>query len=550
MSLKPQAICPVPQETVRVARAAYPKGNLYIQMREVLGSIYTDEDFADLFPKEGQPAQAPWRLALVTVLQFLENLSDRQAANAVRGRIDWKYLLGLDLTDPGFDASVLSEFRSRLIENHAEGLLLEKMLTVFQQKGWLKARGRQRTDSTHVLAKIRALNRVLCVWETMRAALDSLAIVAPEWLRANSQPEWVERYGPRSEDSRSPLGEAQREAFAEDIGRQGRELLDALFDPTAPEWLRQVPAVELLRQVWVQNYQRIDDIVRWRSSENIPPPSRYIGSPYDQEAHYSKKRSTTWVGYKVHLTESCEAHLPLLITHVETTSAPVSDDAMTASIHAELERKELLPAEHIVDTGYVDAKLLVESQRDYQIDLVGPTRRNHQWQAREPAGFDADHFLIDWQHQQATCPEGRTSSSWTPAIDNRTNQVIKIKFSTTDCQMCPSRSLCTHSSRHTRRTVTIRPQEQYLALKQRRERETTKEFTHTYAKRAGIEGTISHGVRVMGLRRSRYIGLARTHLQHLATAAALNVVRSNAWFNGLPRAQTRRSTFARLYDAA
>ena len=550
MSLKPPAICPVPQETVRVARAAYPKGNLYIQMREVLGSIYTDEDFADLFPKEGQPAQAPWRLAVVTVLQFLENLSDRQAAEAVRGRIDWKYLLGLDLTDPGFDASVLSEFRSRLIENHAEGLLLEKMLSVFQQKGWLKARGRQRTDSTHVLAKIRALNRVLCVWETMRAALDSLAIGAPEWLRAHSHPEWVERYGPRSEDSRSPLGEAQREAFAEEIGRQGRELLDALFDPTAPEWLRQVPAVELLRQVWVQNYQRIDDVVRWRSSENIPPPSRYIGSPYDQEAHYSKKRSTTWVGYKVHLTESCEAHLPLLITHVETTSAPVSDDAMTASIHAELERKELLPAEHIVDTGYVDAQLLVESQRDYHIDLVGPTRRNHQWQAREPAGFDADHFLIDWQQQQATCPEGHTSSSWTPAIDNRTNEVIKIKFSTTDCQGCPSRSLCTHSIRHTRRTVTIRPQEQYLALKQRRERETTKEFAHTYAKRAGIEGTISHGVRVMGLRRSRYIGLERTHLQHLATAAALNVVRSIAWFNGLPRAQTRRSAFARLYDAA
>jgi transposase len=264
-----------------------------MQMRDVLGSIYTDKDFADLFPKEGQPAEAPWRLALVTVMQFVENLSDRQAADAVRGRIDWKYLLGLELTDPGFDASVLSEFRARLIDKHAEELLLEKMLTLFGQKGWLKARGRQRTDSTHVLAKIRALNRVLCVWETMRAALNSLAVVAPEWLRAHSQPEWVERYGPRSEDSRSPVGEAERQAFAEEIGEQGRELLDALFDPTVPQWLRQVPAVELLRQVWVQNYQRIDDRVRWRSSEHIPPPSRYIGSPYDEEAHYSKKRSTS-----------------------------------------------------------------------------------------------------------------------------------------------------------------------------------------------------------------------------------------------------------------
>ncbi|SRR5258708_5349886 len=289
MSLKPQAIYPVPAETARVARAAYPKGNVYLQMRDVLGSIYTDEDFQDLFPKDGQPAEAPWRLALVTVMQFVENLSDQQAADAVRGRLDWKYLLGLELTDSGFDASVLSEFRARLIDQRAEERLLEKMLTLFQQRGWLKARGRQRTDSTHVLAKIRALNRVLCVWETMRAALNSLAVVAPDWLRIHSQSEWVERYGPRSEDSRSPLGEAERLAFAEEIGQQGRELLDALFDPTAPQWLRSVPAVEMLRLVWVQNYQRVDDVVRWRSSENIPPPSRYISSPYDEEAHYEPR---------------------------------------------------------------------------------------------------------------------------------------------------------------------------------------------------------------------------------------------------------------------
>jgi transposase len=549
MSLKAHTICPVPGETARIARAAYPRGNMYMQMRDVLGSIYTDEDFAELFPKEGQPAEAPWRLALVTVMQFVENLSDRQAADAVRGRIDWKYLLSLELTDEGFDASVLSEFRARLIDQHAEELLLEKMLTLFGQKGWLKARGRQRTDSTHVLAKIRALNRVLCVWETMRAALNSLAVAAPEWLRAHSRSEWVERYGPRSEDSRSPLGEAERLAFAEEIGQQGRELLDALFDPAAPQWLRLVPAVEILRQVWVQNYQRVDEVVRWRSSEDIPPPSRYIGSPYDEEAHYSKKRSLTWVGYKVHLTESCEAHLPLIVTHVETTSAPVSDDAMTATIHAQLDRKELLPAEHLVDTGYVDAKLLVESQRDYQIDLVGPTRKNYRWQATQKTGFDVSHFPINWEQQQATCPEGHTSISWTPAIDNRKNEVIKIKFSTTDCQVCPSRSLCTQSIRHTRRTVTIRPEVQYQALKVRREQEQTKEFQQVYAKRAGIEGTISQAVRTMGMRRSRYIGQEKTHLQHIATAAALNVVRSMAWFSELPRAQTRRSAFTRLYDA-
>jgi transposase len=484
------------------------------------------------------------------VLQFVENLSDEQAANAVRGRIDWKYLLGLELTDAGFDASILSEFRVRLIEHHTEERLLEKMLTIFGQKGWLKARGRQRTDSTHVLGKIRALNRLLCVWETMRAALNSLAVVAPDWLRAHSQQEWVERYGPRSEDSRLPAGEAERKALAEEIGKQGRALLDALFDPTAPEWLRQVPAVEILRQVWVQNYQRVDDVVRWRSSGELPPASRYIGSPYDEQAHYGKKRSTQWEGYKVHLTETCEAHQPLIVTHVETTSAPITDDAMTATIHAELARKELLPNEHIVDTGYIDAQLLVESQQDYQIDLIGPARKNSHWQATENTGYDVDHFPIDWEKQQATCPQGHTSVSWLPTVDNRTNEVIKIKFSTTDCRACPVRSLCTPTTSPPRRTLTIRRQAHYLALKQRREQEKTKDFTQVYSKRAGIEGTISQGVRVMGLRRSRYIGQEKTHLQHVATAAALNMVRCMAWVNGLPRAQTRRSTFARLYDVA
>ncbi len=192
----------------------------------------------------------------------------------------------------------------------------------------------------------------------------------------------------------------------------------------------------------------------------------------------------------------------------------------------------------------------MESQQDYEIDLVGPTRKNYRWQVTQQTGYDADHFLIDWQQQQATCPEGHTSSSWTPAPDSRANEVIKIKFSTTDCQACPARSLCTQSIRHGRRTVTIRPHEQFLALKQRREQEKTKEFQLTYAKRAGIEGTISQGVRTMGFRRSRYIGQEKTHLQHIATAAALNLVRCLAWFNGVPRAQTRRSSFACLYDAA
>ena len=230
--------------------------------------------------------------------------------------------------------------------------------------------------------------------------------------------------------------------------------------------------------------------------------------------------------------------------------APVSDDARTALIHETLMHKDLLPAQHIVDTGYVDAKLLVESQQNYQIDLIGPTRANYRWQAREKTGFEASKFLIDWQAEQATCPEGHKSLSWTPAIDNRTNEVIKIKFSTKDCQACPSLRLCTHSIRHVRRTVTIRPKEQYDALQARRKQETTKDFKALYATRAGVEGTISQGVRTMGLRRSRYIGQDRTHLQHVATAAAINIVRLMSWLNGVPHAKTRQSPLVQLLRPA
>ena len=546
MSLKPEGISPVPEETARIARAAYPKGNVFMRMRDELGTIYHDENFAPLFSSTGQPAEAPWRLALVTVMQFAEGLSDRQAADAVRGRLDWKYALGLDLGDPGFDASVLSEFRTRLIAGQAEEQLLTALLTLFKARGWLKARGQQRTDSTHVLAKIRAINRLVCVGETLRHALNCLAIVAPAWLQAHSVPEWVERYGVRMDDSRLPGGEAERQAWAEVVGHDGSALLSALFDPGAPGWLREVPAVEILRQVWVQNYQWTEGQLAWRAADNLPQAALYVSSPYDLDAHYSKKRTTSWVGYKVHLTETCEPDRPHLITHVDTTTAPVSDDARTASIHAGLKHKELLPAQHLVDTGYVDAQLLHQSQTDYDIDLVGPTRADYRWQSQQKTGFAAGQFQIDWAAEQATCPEGHTSISWTPALDNCKNEVIKIKFSIKDCQPCPSRSLCTHSTRYPRRTITVRPELHYQALQRARERAKTQEFKTLYARRAGVEGTISQGVRAMGLRRSRYIGQDRTHLQHLATAAAMNIVRLVRWLDGEPHAKTRRSALVQL----
>src|SRR5712692_2343033 len=296
MSLKPYPIGPVPEETARIARAAYPRGNIYLQLRDEFGTIYEDEDFGNLYPRRGQPAQAPWRLALVSVMQFREGLSDRQAADAVRGRLDWKYLLGLEVDDPGFDASVLVEFRQRLLANKEECLLFDLLLTKLGEHGYLKTRGHQRTDSTHVLAKVRSLGRVEGVGETFRAALNSLAVAAPEWLLGQMQADWVDRDEHRVEDYRLPTGKQAREDYDVVIGKDGASLLSAIYAAQAPGWLREIAAVQTLRRVWVQNFYWEQGELRWRDSSNVPAAGECIDSPYDPEAHYAQKRTTSWVG--------------------------------------------------------------------------------------------------------------------------------------------------------------------------------------------------------------------------------------------------------------
>src|SRR4051812_22873999 len=250
MSLHPEPIGEIPGETARVARAAFPKGTLVTRLRDEFSIIYQDEDFGRLYPSQGQPALTPWRLALVTVFQFLENLSDRQAADAVRARIDWKYALGLELTDPGFHFSVLTEFRARLVAGNAEHLLLDRMLERFKTRGLVKARGKQRTDSTHVLAAVHDLHLLELVGETLRATLDDLAAAVPDWLRAVAPPAWFERYARRIEEYRLPRAREAREALALEIGADGFLFLEVLDEPATPAEARAVPMVRTLREVW------------------------------------------------------------------------------------------------------------------------------------------------------------------------------------------------------------------------------------------------------------------------------------------------------------
>ncbi len=545
MSLHPRFVADVPEETVRVARAAFRKGNRAMQMRDELGTMFTDEQFADLFPKVGQPAESPWRLALVTVLQFAENLTDRQAADAVRGRIDWKYALSLELTDAGFDFSVLTEFRSRLVSSDAETRLFQIMLTQFETRGWLKARGKQRTDSTHILAAIHRLNQFELVHETLRHTLNELALQAAAWLKPRVNAEWFDRYSQRTSNYLLPKTESERQRWVEQVGRDGLWLLEQLYGGEHYPELVDIPAVDSLRRVWLQNFYQEDGQVRLREPKDQPPSAQRITSPYDLEARFSTKRDVSWTGYKVHLTETCDSDCPHLIVNVETRASTEPDHAVTSMVHDHLAQRDYLPAQHFVDQGYMSVEQLSDARAQHQIDLMGSVPDDNSWQSRQ-SGYDSRHFSIDWDTTSAICPQGKRSCSWSLAKTRSDRPVVKIKFRRADCSVCPVIARCTDNHEKRRTLSILFPQSHFETQQRARQRQRTPEFREQCATRAGVEGTISQVACALGARRARYRGMSKIHFQHLVSAAAINLLRILDWLHEVPRFTTPKSHFARL----
>jgi transposase len=556
MSMQPGPWPDVPADTARVARAAFRKGTLAIRVRDELGAWCGDGSFAAVYGVRGAPGISPGQLAMVTVLQFTENLTDRQAADAVRGRLDWKYCLGLALEDEGFDFSVLSEFRDRLTAAGREHSLLDLLLARLKEQGLVRAGGRQRTDSTHVLGRIRDLNRLELAGETVRAALEALAAAAPQWLAGVIDPSWQQAYGQRIDGLRLPASQAARRELAVQYGRDGCRLLEAARAAGAPGWLRELPAMETLRRVWVQQYYREageggGTVIRREATEQGLPPGRaLIVSPYDTAARYSEKRGRKWTGYKVHLSETCHEpapdgtrDAPNLITDVATTPAPAADVEMTTPVHDRLEAAGLLPAEHAVDSGYASADELVAAARR-GITLIGPLLTTATPQARS-GGYTPEMFTIDWDRQQVTCPQGVTTGRWCEHVSTGGHDVIKIAFPRAACTACPARAQCTTS--RTGRQIGLRPRPVHEAVTAARAAQETDAWKKKYAIRAGVEGTIAQAARITGIRTARYTGLPKTTLEHNIAATAINLIRLDAWWTGRPLDRTRTTHLQRLH---
>ncbi|MFI7704259.1 IS1182 family transposase [Nonomuraea sp. NPDC049480] len=551
MSLEPQSVREIPELTQRVARAAFPKGSLAIRLRDSLGQVFADVLFAEAFPADGRPAASPGALAMVSVMQFAERLSDRQAAEAVRARIDWKYLLGLELEDCGFDHTLLARFRSRLVEHGLEESILTAVLQAAAGQGLLKRGGRQRTDSTRVVADVRELNRMEFVAETLRAALEALAAAAPDWLEAilaERETDWLGRYGERVDSWHCLPQDQDRQAWLVQVGEDGFHLLAAIWRPTSPGWIRRIPALDVLRRAWVQQYYRDESGVHIRESQDLPPGRQRLASPHDTEARFATKKTTSWTGYCLHVTETCETDLPRLITDIATTSAAGGDDSQVlAGIHARLKQRDLLPCEQLVDSGYVTAATLVAARQEHGIDLVGPARA-----ATHKGGqklFSHEDFLIDEEQHHAVCPAGQTSISWASTHASRSTRtpLVQIRFDAETCRTCPLRQQCTTAGNGKwGRALTLRAPAQRSALQQRRREQNTRAWWARYRLRAGIESTISQIVHRTQSRRSRYKNTAPTHVGHCLAATAINLVRIDAWQQGHRPERTRLTHLCRL----
>ncbi len=574
MSVQPQPWPEPAPEIVAAVRAVYARREppLPVTVRDRLGELFPDAEFAAAFGVRGRPGWSPGRLALVTVLQMAENLTDRQAAEAVRDKISWKYALGLGLDDEGFDASVLSEFRTRVVEHGLEQRVLDLLLAALVEQGLVTAGGRQRTDSTHVISAVRDLNRLELAGESVRACLEALSAVAPDWLAAVIDVAgWSRRYGARIDTWRLPATPAKRTELVAAYGADALLLLRAVSDPQAPAWLRELPAVEVLRVVLLQNYLVTTDatgqeVIRAREADTdgLPPGRARLSSPYDTDARWAAKGDDLyWNGYKVHITETCDTpdppapvddpggndpggERPNIIVGVATTDATVPDARMTDPIHAALARRALLPAEHYLDSGYPSAALVIDSLRRWGVTLVTPLLADQSRQARAGAGYDRAGFSIDFDAQQAICPQGQTSTWWSPATQRGTPAIV-IKFAAETCRGCLVREQCTRStSPRVGRQLTVPPREVHHAQLAARATQDTPDWQARYATRAGVEGTIRQAVAVTGTRRARYRGLPKTRLEHVFSAVALNLIRLDAHWNGHPLDRTRTSHLTRL----
>jgi transposase len=510
MTLHRRDLAAIPADIAAVGQKLLPPTNPYRVIGDHLADILDDAHFAALYDTTGRAAISPSLLALVTLFQFMENIPDREAAEQVVVRLDWKYALHLPLEDTGFDFSCLCYFRRRLLEHAQERLVFEQILSKIQALGFLKKRGKQRTDSLAVLGAVRQLSALEMVTETLRLAVRALAQAAPAWVAQELPASFVQAYAQSRSDYR--LSAEERAAALQQVGQDGLWLLERL-EATAPVALRELEAVQVLRTVWEQRYERVEGRVQVRAP--LVDCTELIVTPHDPGVRAGEKRGQKWCGDKVHVTETAEAERPNFITDVTTANATSGDLEALPQIRQHLDERAVLAAEQYVDAGDISGPQLAQSQAA-GIELVGPPLED-----TSPNQFKIADFTIDREARQALCPQGHASVKWSERPERDGSHAVNIQFAAATCAACPLRAQCT--SGQSGRSLHL--SEHYERLAARRAEAQTEALRARMRARPAIEAALSELVRKHGLRRPRYRGEAKRHFENLLKGAACNLKR-------------------------
>jgi transposase len=504
------------------------------------GEIFEAADFTQMYSNLGQSAIHPGLLAIAMLLQHAEGLSDRQASERMQDSLMWKYALRLDVDEPGWDPSVYVEFRNRLLQSGSVELILDKMLHVAEQYKLLDT-SKQRTDATHILSAAKLLNRVELLHECVFDCLNELLKVNPKFVMRVTKTEWHDRYFKmRPYNYKIPKTDAAQKKLADTIGSDASYLLTSIDVDPDHERLSKQNSVLILRRVVQEQFDINDDGPSLKDGSKLGPTNHRLSSPDDPDATWGRKRGLSWLGYKVHFSETYGPNTPHLITNVHTTPAHVNDCVVLGEIHAQLKSKGHKPKVHLLDGGYAHLLTMTKSARD-EIDVLAPLTNGHSWQSKAGKGLDIHQFTIDWEQQKVTCPSGETSKTWKNVRGDEGE--VAVSFSADSCKMCPLKVDCTTS--HSRK-LHFKAKPLYEFLEEHRKRQKTGGFWKEFANRSGVEGTISQVVRIADARRSPYFGTEKVHLKNVLAAAAVNALRLGNWFLGIRLAKTRRSRFEML----
>lgn len=520
MCLKVKPPWRMPEETGRIGKMLLKENDPYRLIGDQLFGKWEEEEFADLYSHEGKPGYSPVILAFVSVFQFMERLADRQAAQALRMRLDWKYALHLPLEDEGFDFSVLSEFRDRLIEGKAEKRVFEKLVEQIRAMGLIKERGKQRSDSIAMLVKVRRLSRIEMVVETLRLAVVALVAANREWCEEVIPPSWEEKYGERF--VRQRYSEQEWKEYEANIGNDGEWLLKRLRDGSAPAELQDLPEVQIFNTVWAQQFQEAQGQMVYKDLKKYDGHTQ-IQTPHDPEARYSRKRKFEWLGDKVQVTETDDEGYPHIITDIVATDSNQTDYEELPLIQARLIERQCKPGEHYVDAGYMSGPNLAHSQ-DLEIELIGPLPEVVTPQDLLPDGITQAQFQMDPIKKIATCPQGHQARN--PSLVVNT---WNFHFPAKVCAACPLRTRCCTGKGGRSVGMNIH----YDLVQAARIRQKSKDFKQDYHQhRSGVEGSLSALVRGHGMRVSRYIGHKKRNVQAIFTGCAADLKRTARWLSG------------------